>query len=416
MLLIAEQGLGDSLQFIRYAPLLKQLGATVIFECPEKLLKLFAGMPGIDILFPQGTEAPAHDVHAALMSLPGLLGTTLETVPAEVPYIHPDPARVERWGARAGGVSRVQGGDQLAGEPRVRGRLPPLDAPAPLRAAGAGAGGAALQPAEVRRDGAAQGAGRGVPGGRPGEPARRGGCERAVPGYGGGAEEPRPVRHLGHGGGAPGRGAGGAGVGAAVDVGELAVDARARGQPVVSDDAALPPGDAARLAAGLRADGGRAAGTGAGHDEGPVAVAIDVAPGELIDKLTILEIKAERIRDPEKLAHVRHERGAAGGGARPVLVPSAELLSLWAELRTVNEELWQVEDAIRDCDRRGDFGPEFIALAQSVYRTNDRRAALKRRINVRLGSEVVEEKSYGTEPAEARSGDPRRTTGPVLPG
>jgi hypothetical protein len=56
-----------------------------------------------------------------------------------------------------------------------------------------------------------------------------------------------------------------------------------------------------------------------------------------------------------------------------------------------------VEDAIRDCDRRGDFGPAFIALAQSVYRTNDHRAALKRRINVLLGSEVVEEKSYGTD-------------------
>ena len=77
ILLIAEQGLGDSLQFIRYAPLLKQMGATVLFECPEKLMKLFEGMAGIDALFPQGKEPPAHDVHAALLSLPGLLGTTL---------------------------------------------------------------------------------------------------------------------------------------------------------------------------------------------------------------------------------------------------------------------------------------------------------------------------------------------------
>ena len=64
MLLITEQGLGDTLQFIRYAPLLKRMGATVILECPEKLLKLFAGMPGIDVLVPQGSEAPAHDVYA----------------------------------------------------------------------------------------------------------------------------------------------------------------------------------------------------------------------------------------------------------------------------------------------------------------------------------------------------------------
>ena len=128
------------------------------------------------------------------------------------------------------------------------------------------------------------------------------------------------------------------------------------------------------------------------------AVAIDVAPGELIDKLTILEIKAERIHDPEKLAHVRHEQGLLAAALDRALVPSAELTGLRTELRAVNEELWQVEDAIRDCDRGGDFGPRFVALAQSVYRTNDRRAALKRRINVLLGSEVVEEKSYGGEP------------------
>jgi hypothetical protein len=98
MLLIAEQGLGDTLQFIRYAPVLKQMGATVLFECPEKLVRLLERMPGLDVVFPQGAEPPPHDVHAALLSLPGLLGTRLETIPADVPYIQADAERVERWG------------------------------------------------------------------------------------------------------------------------------------------------------------------------------------------------------------------------------------------------------------------------------------------------------------------------------
>jgi hypothetical protein len=126
------------------------------------------------------------------------------------------------------------------------------------------------------------------------------------------------------------------------------------------------------------------------------AVTVDVAPGELIDKLTILEIKAERITDPEKLAHVRHERDLLMAALDRAVIPSAEVIALRAELRGVNEILWDVEDAIRACDRRGDFGPDFVALAQRVYRTNDHRAALKRRINVLLGAEVMEEKSYGS--------------------
>ena len=224
ILLIAEQGLGDSLQFIRYAPLLKQMGATVIFECPEKLLKLFAGMPGLDVVFPHGTEAPAHDMHAALMSLPGLLGTTLETIPAAVPYLQADPARVERWGRELAEFPGFKVGIHWQGNPGYAGdfhRSMPLRHFAPLAQV---PGRAALQPAEIRRVGAAPGARGRLPGGRPGEPARRGGRQRAVPGYGGGAQEPRPLDHLRHGGRAPGGGAGGAGVGAAVDVGELAVE------------------------------------------------------------------------------------------------------------------------------------------------------------------------------------------------
>jgi len=116
-----------------------------------------------------------------------------------------------------------------------------------------------------------------------------------------------------------------------------------------------------------------------------------VSWGELVDKITILEIKAARIVDPAKLANVQRELQALVAVRDAQGKPPAMLA---AELRQVNEALWDIEDRIRECEQRGDFGPTFIELARSVYKTNDRRAALKRRINDAMGSELVEEKSY----------------------
>jgi Family of unknown function (DUF6165) len=124
------------------------------------------------------------------------------------------------------------------------------------------------------------------------------------------------------------------------------------------------------------------------------SVVIETAPGELIDKIAILEIKAERIADPDKLRNVQTELGTLRTARDRTIVPSDDLASLTAELRSVNEALWSIEDEIRECEQAGDFGPRFIQLARSVYKNNDHRAALKRRINERLGSQIVEEKSY----------------------
>ena len=123
-------------------------------------------------------------------------------------------------------------------------------------------------------------------------------------------------------------------------------------------------------------------------------VKIDVAPGELIDKLTILEIKRERMSDAAKLANVNVEYASLRAACDAALPQDEPLPTLWRELRAVNEQLWVIEDDIRDCERNGDFGPRFIELARAVYRTNDRRAELKRAINVALGSSLIEEKSY----------------------
>ncbi len=121
---------------------------------------------------------------------------------------------------------------------------------------------------------------------------------------------------------------------------------------------------------------------------------VEVSAGELVDKITILEIKAERIVDPAKLANVHRELRSLTTARREALPSSEELDELTAELRRINEGLWEIEDDIRDCERKRDFGERFIELARAVYRTNDRRAAAKRKINELLGSELVEEKAY----------------------
>jgi len=125
-----------------------------------------------------------------------------------------------------------------------------------------------------------------------------------------------------------------------------------------------------------------------------MAILIEVAPGELIDKLTILEIKKANITDPSKLRNVQHEYDVLAQVLSEQVPSSESLTGLTAELKAINEELWKIEDVIRDCERDRDFGPKFIELARAVYHTNDRRAAVKRQINVLLDSPIIEEKSY----------------------
>jgi len=126
----------------------------------------------------------------------------------------------------------------------------------------------------------------------------------------------------------------------------------------------------------------------------PATILVEISSGELIDKITILEIKAERIADARKLANVRYalDRLSETGAATLVMCP--ELKRLWADLKAVNEALWEIEDDIRLCETEQDFGPRFIELARAVYRTNDRRAAIKTKIDQLLGSAMTDEKSY----------------------
>lgn len=125
-----------------------------------------------------------------------------------------------------------------------------------------------------------------------------------------------------------------------------------------------------------------------------IDILVPISPGELIDKLTILRLKSEKIVDADKLDKVRKELSILQSVADKNIQSSPKLNALWQELYAINADLWAIEDDIRAFDARNDFGSGFIALARSVYEVNDRRASIKLKINTLLGSEIVEVKSY----------------------
>ncbi len=119
-----------------------------------------------------------------------------------------------------------------------------------------------------------------------------------------------------------------------------------------------------------------------------------VSLGELLDKIVILEIKQKRISDEAKLANIRTELQSLLAILPPSIQGNPEIDAWEKALREANEELWDLEDRIRDKERANDFGPEFIEVARLIYRTNDKRANAKKMINTICGSALVEEKSY----------------------
>ena len=123
-------------------------------------------------------------------------------------------------------------------------------------------------------------------------------------------------------------------------------------------------------------------------------IQIPISPGELLDKITILQIKAERIKDPAKVANVKVELDQLSRVWNNSVTADPEIESLTQELKTINETLWDIEDDIRDEERNKQFGERFIELARSVYVTNDDRADAKKKVNLHLNSNIVEEKSY----------------------
>ncbi len=123
-------------------------------------------------------------------------------------------------------------------------------------------------------------------------------------------------------------------------------------------------------------------------------IKVPVSPGEVLDKITILEIKSERMDDPEKVANVRIELKLLQDTWAAIITDDDTSHDLHAQLKEINEALWEIEDDIRDKERVKEFDERFIELARAVYFTNDKRSEVKKKLNLHLGSQIVEEKSY----------------------
>jgi hypothetical protein len=123
-------------------------------------------------------------------------------------------------------------------------------------------------------------------------------------------------------------------------------------------------------------------------------ILVPEAVGDLIDKITILQIKVEYLSSPEQLKNVQYELDLLQQIRTEQKIEGPALEERMVNLKAINAAMWEIEDHLRDCERRQDFGSRFVELARSVYKTNDRRAAAKREINALFGSIISEEKSY----------------------
>jgi len=393
ILLWCEQGVGDTIQFVRYASTLKDRGATVWLQAPEKLIPLLSTCQGIARVFPEGTPSPSEfDVHAPLMSLPLLCGTTLNTIPSINPYLSADSKLIEQWQQELAKSAHMKIGIAWQGNPKHRfdqhrslslhwfQTLADIEG-IELYSLQKGFGTEQIKAARFpihdlgsRLD------------------------ERSIA-----FEDTAAVMHaldlvitcdtaLGHLAGALGTRTWIA-LSSPADwrwlqevedtpwyssvrlfrqskLGEWgAVFERMRGELVKLRDLSMP------------------------------SIQVEIAPGELFDKLSILQIKTERISDAEKLRNVHREIAAVETARRKWCRDLPGANDLLVELKQVNELLWDIENRIREHEQKQDFGSEFVALARSVYQTNDRRAAIKQKLNKIAGARFREEKEYSGEPA-----------------
>lgn len=390
LLLSIEQGLGDVILAVRFARQLQDAGR-IVLECPPRLCRLLAGVDGLDEILPRGSTISGFDVHAPLLSLPGLLGTTFQTIPAPVPYLAAEPDLATRWKQELGALDGFKVGLAWKGDDVYRWdrdrSIPLLQLAALARVEGVrlislqkGPGAEQLRELEGRFEVLDLG-------------DRLDGDADAFIDTAAAMKSldlvisaDTAVAHL----------AGALGVPVWLALSKVPhwywglEGDRTPWYPTMRLFRQRWSGDWAELFTRMA----RALQQEVWLRSGQRSVAVATGLGDLIDRITILELKAQRIEDPSRLVHVRAELAALTAARDRVLAPSAALDPLAAGLRAVNALIWDAEDALRACERADDFGARFIELARSIYRNNDHRAALKRTINERFGSSIVEEKSY----------------------
>jgi hypothetical protein len=395
ILIHSEQGVGDVLMIIRLLPILKKMGGRIVFACHKPLKALLEHDKSVDRWFP--IDEPANidfEIYSPIMCLPGLLNINEQNLPKEVPYVHADPARIKKWKPKIDEIGGFKVGICWQGSPTFEGdqfRSIPLKHYVPFSK---------------------------VPG-----------VQLISMQKGTGEEQIDQLRnemkvHV-----IPDLDNEGAFLDTAAIMHNLdliitsdtsvAHLAGCLGRPVWmmvstgcdwrwghdrSDSYWYPTMRIfrqkklqewepvfAEVAAALAE---RVAGKQTITTRPETSVEVPVSAGELLDKISILQIKSERIKDTAKLTNINHELAALRRSLKERVADSPALEKFAAELKDVNQKLWEIEDDIRICEKKGDFSQKFIELARSVYQQNDRRSAIKRQINDLLGSAIVEEKSY----------------------
>lgn len=385
-----EQGLGDTMQFSRYVKLAEARGAKVMFSVQDRLVRLMSTLSPTVAVVGARTQPRKFDYHIALLSMPLAFGTTGQSVPAEAAYLRAEPDRVEAWARRIGNQGfRI--GIAWQGNPRSkadRGRSVGLEH---FKAF------SAIQNVRLISLQVADGAEQlgGVPGGLRVETLGDGFDE----GPDGFIDTAAVIANLD--------------LVVTVDT-SIAHLAAALGKPTWvalkyspdwrwllgrSDSPWYPTvrlfrqesiGDWSKVFADMTA----ALAERLAVSPPSTTPHVPISWGELIDKITILEIKSDRLTEQGSLANVRHELSLLTAVAQGPLGDDKELLQLKGRLKSVNETLWRIEADIRAKEEREQFDQGFVELARSVYRHNDERAAIKRQINLRTRSTLVEEKSY----------------------
>ena len=388
VLVLNDHGLGDTIQFFRYLPLMKAGGVDAAFACPPRLRRLLSSKA--NVRFVDSLEENEFDAQIAISSLPHAFGTRLDTIPAAVPHPAAEAPLREMWVRRIGAAG-FKIGIVWQGNPDPeadRARSMPLEAFAPL-----------AEVAGVRLISLQKGVGEEQLSLLP--PSMR--VETLDADFDAGPDAfvdtaaaiasldlvvtcDTSIAHL-------------AGALAAPVWVALKSDAEWRWLTGRADSPWYPTMRLFRQSRrGVWRDVFEAmaseVATLAARRAAPRTVSTPCSLGELIDKITILRIKAERISDEEKLANVRRELAPLERLAHEHGAAESSIDFLTDRLAAVNARLWDIEDAIRTCERAGDFGPRFVKLARSVYGENDARAALKRAINALGNSALIEEKSY----------------------
>jgi Flp pilus assembly protein TadD len=387
VLIYAEQGLGDTIQFIRYAPLVQQRGGMVLVECPGILEQLLARCPGVDRVLPQGSPHPEFAYQIPFLSLPAVFNTTIETVPADTPYLSAPPQLIESWGRKLDAMEGFKIGIAWQGSQKYGGdahRSIPLKEFEPLTKIDGvrlislqkGFGSEQLQPLAKQWNILDLGQKLDANGAFLDTAAIMTNLDLVV-------TSDTAVAHLAGALGLPVWMA----VSRAADWRWLRAGDTSPWYPTMRLFRQNEWGNWGevfqRVAREVRARS---------SIRSPLLA--EIAPGELLDKITILEIKRSRTTDEKKLRNIRVELGALLTVQARGLKQSRKLHQLAADLKAVNEDLWQIEDDIRLQEKAQDFGDRFIELARSVYHKNDKRASIKKQVNELLGSAIVEEKSY----------------------